>query len=156
MRRYVADGALDILYPFRTVAFRVLGEIEGYDFVLKHRVDGGCIEFILLALVGESAFVGESPSGLLVETVAFIPPAVEYREVEHAVHLGFLARSAGCLQRTGRGVEPDVDTGNKTLGHNHVVVLKEYDLALELRHTRNLDYTLYQSLSGSVGRVSLA
>ena len=87
----IADRAFDILNPLGRVAGGILLEVERNDFVFEHRVDCRCIEFVLLCLVGECAFVGESPAGFLVEAVAFIPPAVENREVEHAVHFGFLA-----------------------------------------------------------------
>ena len=86
-----------------------------------------------------------------VEAVAFVPPAVEHREVEHAVHFSLFARCARCFQRTGRGVQPDVYAGNKALGHNHIVVLEEYYLSEELGHARYLGDALDKALAGAVG-----
>ncbi len=93
---------------------------------------------------------------MFVEAVAFVPPAVEYREVEHAVHFSLFARCARCFQRTGRGVQPDVYAGNKALGHNHIVVLEEYYLSEELGHARYFGDALDKALAGAVGGVGLA
>ena len=95
----VTDRTLDILDPLGRVALGVLGKVERYDLVLEHGVDSGGVELVLLRLIGEGALLGESPAGFLVETVAFIPPAVEHREVEHTVHLGLLARCTRSLER---------------------------------------------------------
>ncbi len=74
----MTDRTLDILNPFGRVALGVLGEIERYDLVFEHRVDGCGIKLVLLSLVSVGALVSESPAGLFVKTVAFIPPAVEH------------------------------------------------------------------------------
>ena len=152
----MADRALDVLYPLGRVALGVFGEVEGHNLVLEHLVDGGGVELVLLGLVGVGTLVGEGPSGLLVEAVAFVPPAVEDAEVEHAVHLGLLARCAGGLEGTCGGVEPNVNAGNEALGDNHVVVLQEDDLAQELGHARDFDDALDEALAGAVGGVGLA
>ncbi len=124
------------------------------DLLLDGVVDHLGVEFVLIALVGEGALHGQGPSGTLL--VALDPPAVEHGELHHAVHHALLARRARSLQRTGRGVHPDVDALNHLAGQVHVVVLQEEYLAHELRHGRYLHNALDEILTGLVVRVSLA
>ncbi len=105
-------------------------------------------------MVSVGALVGQGPTGTL--AITLIPPTVEYREVEKAVHLSLLARSARGLKRTGGSIEPDVDTGEQTFRHGHIVILKENDFTQEFRTLRNLNDALDQVFTGAVGRVSLA
>ena len=94
-----------------------------------------------------------SPSGTL--AIAFQPPTVLNGEVDDAVHLSLLARCTGSLEGTGRGVHPDVDTRDETTSQQEIVVFEEDNLAQELLHLRNLEDALDESLSGTVGGVSL-
>ena len=108
----------------------------------------------MLCLVVVCSLVGECPSGSL--AIALIPPSVAHREVEQSVHLGLLARCSRSLERTCGRIEPDVNTGDQSLGDNHVVVLEENDLAQELWHARNLDDAANQVLTCAIGRMGLA
>ena len=93
---------------------------------------------------------------MLVKSIAFVPPSIENREVQYTVHLGFFAGCTGSLERTGRRVQPDVDTGNKTFCNNHIVILEEDNLAEEFRATADFNNTLNQILTGAVGGVCFA
>ena len=82
-------GVLDILNPLGAVALAVLRVVERDDLVLEHLVDGGGIELILVRLVLVGAVLGQRPACALYVTL--VPPSVLDGEVEHAVHLRFLA-----------------------------------------------------------------
>ena len=88
-------------------------------------------------LVGEGALHRQGPSGPL--AIPFDPPAVEHRELKHAVHHALLARRPRSLQRPGGGVEPHIHALHHATGELHIVVLQEDDLPHELRHGRHLD-----------------
>ena len=122
------------------------------NIVLQHRVDGGSIQFILERLVVVGAFVGQRPTGTF--AIAFVPPSVEYGEIQYTVHLSFLARGAGGFVR-GWGVEPYVHTRYQTFGQPHVIVLQEDDLTQEFGTTGDLDNLLDQSPSATVGGCAL-
>ena len=144
-------GVLDILDPLGAVALAVLRVVKRDDLVLEHLVDRSGIELILVRLVLVGAFLGQSPSCAFYVTL--VPPSVFDREVEHAVHLCFLAGRTGCLQRAGRRVEPDIHTGDEAFRETHIVVLEEDDLTEELRHTADLDDTFDQALTTAISRV---
>jgi len=105
-------------------------------------------------LVGEGALHRKHPSGALL--VALDPPAVEYGELQHAVHHALLARGARGFERPRGRVQPYVDTLHHAAGEFHVVVLQEEDLAHELRHGGHLDDAPDQVLSRLVVGVRLA
>ena len=154
MWRNLEEAVLDGLYPVRRIALTVLGEVEGHDLCLEHRIDGLSVELVLERLVLERALVGKSPACALLVTL--VPPAVENGEVQGTIHDSLLARRTGCLQRTCWGVHPDIAARNEALGNIHVVVLDKDNLAHELRHARNLDDATNQTLATTVGRMSLA
>ena len=145
------DRVLDVLNPLGRIALRVLSEVKWNNLVLEHGVDSSRIELVLHALVGIGAMSSQCPSRAL--AIALVPPSVEHREVEQAIHLGLLATGSRCLEWACGSIEPDVNTSDKTLRHCHVVVLKEYNLAQELRHLRNLNNALNQVFTGTVGRM---
>ena len=128
--------------------------VERNDLILDRIVYHLGVEFILELLVGERPLLRQHPAGALLVTLD--PPAVEYRELQHAVHDALLARSTRSLQRSCRRIEPYVHALHHAARELHVVVLQEDDLAHELRLRRYLYYTLYEILSGLVVRVRLA
>ena len=88
-------------------------------------------------------------------TIAFNPPTIKNREVNHTVHLGLLTRCAGSLERTGRSIHPDIDTRYQATGKLHIVVLEEDNLTEELWTLADFKDLLDKSLSGAVSGVSL-
>ena len=105
-------------------------------------------------LVGEGTLHGQHPPGALL--VAFDPPSVEHRELQHAVHDALFARRTRSFERTGRGVEPYVDALHHAACQLHVVVLQEEDLAHELRHGGHFDDAFDEVLPRLVVGVGLA
>ena len=155
VRRDVADRPLDVLYPAWRVACRVLLKVERYDFILEHRVNRCGVEFVLLALVGVCALVGERPAGFFVKAVAFVPPAVEHGEVEYAVHLAF-SPDVPDASRGRVGVFSQMSTPvTRRFGNNHVVVFEEDNLAEEFGAVANFYDALDEVLACAVGGVSL-
>ena len=104
-------------------------------------------------LVLVSAAVCERPSGTF--AVTFVPPAVEYAEVDNTVHQRLLAGGTGGFERTSRSVHPDVYTRNKAACKLHVVVVKEENLTHELGTLRDVVNLLDESLACTVSGVSL-
>ena len=104
-------------------------------------------------LVLISTFFGQCPTCTF--AVTFKPPSVEYREVQYTIHQRFLTRCTGCFERTGRSIQPDINSGHQTTGQLHIVVFKEDDLTQEFRTLRDLNDSLDQSLTCTIVRVSL-
>ena len=150
-RSNLRHGVLDILYPLRAVTFTIARIVQRNNLGLEHLVDGCSIELVLVSLVLVCTMFGQSPTCTFY--ITFVPPTILDGEVKHAVHLGFLTRCTGSLERTGRRIEPDIHTTNQTFSQTHIVVLEEDNLTEELRHTANLNNTLNQALSCAVGRV---
>ena len=149
----LSNGVLDGLDPTLGIPLLVAGIEERQDFSLQNAVDSSCIELILMFLILISTLFGQRPAGTF--AIAFKPPAVEYGEVDYTVHQSLLAGCSGSFERTGRCVQPDVDTRYQATGQLHVIVLKENNLTQELGTAGNLDNLLDESLTGTVVRVSL-
>ena len=97
--------------------------------------------------------VADLPAGDAV-LAALGPPAVEDRDVGHAVHRRLHARRARRLERPARVVEPDVGAARQQRAERHVVVLEEHDVRRVL--LRGVDQLADQRLAGDVARVRLA
>ena len=89
MRSDSGDRVLDGLDPALAEALSVAVVVERQNLVLEERVDGSCVELILIALVLVCALLLESPAGTL--AVALNPPSVKYGEIDNTVHLSLLA-----------------------------------------------------------------
>ena len=146
-------GVLDILYPLRAITLTVTSVIQRNNLRLQHLIDGSSIQLVLVRLVLIRTMFGQGPTCTFY--VTFVPPTVLHREVQHTVHLRFLAGCTGSLKRTGRRIQPDIHTTHQTFSQTHIVVLQEDNLTEELRHTTNLNNTLNQALSSAICRVSL-
>ena len=72
--------------------------------------------------------LADDEAGLVVRRL--VPPAVEHREVQDAVHRGLHAGRAGRLARALGRVQPDVAAGHEGARERHVVVGQEDDAAL--------------------------
>ena len=118
---------LDILYPFRRVSLAVSCIISRDDLCFQCMVDSSGIQLVLILLVFVSTFVGQCPT--CTRFVTFVPPSVQYGEVQDTVHLSFFTRRTGCFQRTGRSVQPNIDTCDQVTGQTHIVVFQEDDLS---------------------------
>ena len=153
MRSDLGYRVLDNLYPTLAEALLVSIIVERNYLVLKQAVDSSGVELVLIALVLVCALLGESPTGTL--TIAFNPPTIKNREVNHTVHLGLLTRCAGSLERTGRSIHPDIDTRYQATGKLHIVVLEEDNLTEELWTLADFKDLLDKSLSGAVSGVRL-
>ena len=148
------DRVLHGLHPTFAVALRCAAAVvERNDFVFEQAVDGSSIEFVLLTLVLVSAHIGECPTCTF--AVAFVPPTVEYREVDNTIHECLLARSTRGFERTCGGVHPDVHTAHETTSQLHVVVVEEDDLTDELRTLRDVVDVLDETLTCTVSGVCL-
>ena len=124
------------------------------NLVLNRVVDQLGIQFVLEVLILKGAFHREFPSAAFV--VTFNPPAIEYAEVHRTIHNSLFAAGARCFERTGRRVQPNIDTLYHATGQLHVVILQENDTPYETRHGSHLDDPLDQILSRFVVRVCLA
>ena len=153
MRSHLSNRVLHCANPALAVALRIAGIIERKNFVLKQTVDSSCIQLVLLLLVLVSTLLGESPASTL--AIALEPPTVEHGEVHNTVHQSLLTRSTTGLERTSWSVHPDVHTSHKAASQLHVIVLKEDNLAQELRTAANLVNLLNQALAGTIMWVSL-
>ncbi len=85
-----------------------------------------------------------------------VPPAVEDRQVQRAVHRGLHARRPGRLARALGRVQPDVAAGDERARERHVVVGQEEDAAFQLRALRRARDGPEEFLSGLVARMRLA
>ena len=92
--------------------------------------------------------------GLVVRRL--VPPAVEHREIEGAVHRGLHARGAGRLAGPLRRVEPHVAAGHELARETHVVVGQEHDAAAELGAFGRGRDGAQERLSVLVARMGLA
>ena len=133
VRSNLGDRILDRLDPAFGIALLVACIVERQDFGLEDAIDSSSIKLILMFLILVSTFLSQSPTGTF--TVTFEPPAVEYGEVDNTVHQSFFAGRTGSFERTGRRIQPDIYTGNKTARELHVVILEEDNLAEELGTT---------------------
>ena len=133
VRSNLGDRILDRLDPAFGIALLVACIVERQDLGLKDAIDSSSIQLILMFLILISTFLSQSPTGTF--TVTFEPPAVEYGEVDNTVHQSFFTRRTGSFERTGRRIQPDIYTGNKTARELHVVILEEDNLAEELGTT---------------------
>ena len=149
-----ATHCLDRLHPCVGYAVPVAVVVVRDDLLLDGVVDHLGVEFVLVVLVGEGTLHGQHPPGALL--VAFDPPSVEHRELQHAVHDALFARRTRSFERTGRGVEPYVDALHHAACQLHVVVLQEEDLAHELRHGGHFDDAFDEVLPRLVVGVGLA
>ena len=118
---------LDVLDPFGRVALAVSCIVSRDNLCFQYVVDSSGIQLILILLVFVSTLVGQCPTCTLF--VTFIPPSVQYGEVQDTVHLCFFAGCTGCLQRTGRSVQPNIDTCDQVTSQTHIVVFQEDDLS---------------------------
>ena len=109
---------------------------------------------VLGRLVGVRLAPADGPAVRAVP--ALVPPAVEDRAVDDAVHGRLHAARAGCLERPARVVEPDVHALHEVARDAHVVVLEDEDAAREARRAAALEDVLDHPLAGAVGRVGLA
>ena len=76
--------------------------------------------------------------------------------MHYSVHCSLLSGSTGCLERTGRIVEPYVHALNHTLCEGDVISRDEDDAAEEPVLLGDFNDLLDEVLSGSVGRMGLA
>ena len=119
--------------------------------VLQDLVEGA--RFLLVAALGVAAAGGRLDRPAVALPVAFAPPAIQHRQVDHAVHAGLHARSAGGLQRIDRIVEPDIDAGDQPARKAQVIAFHEQDLPFELGQLRDARDLADQVLAGHVGGV---
>jgi len=88
--------------------------------------------------------------------VALAPPAVENAEVEATVRATFHSAGAGGFERTTRIVEPHVTTGNHLPRDVHVIVLDEYQVALQVAVFAKMNDVLDVAFAIVVTRMRLA
>src|SRR5207249_936577 len=147
-------GPADPLDPLPREALLVALVKKRNDLVGQGFVKAGAVlAVLLLDRVGMRIFADRKTVGAV---VALPPPAVEDAEVEAAMSAGFHAAGAGGLQRTARGVEPDVAAGHHLPGDVHVVVLDEDEVSLEIAVFAEVDDVLDVTLAVVVARMGLA
>src|SRR5438876_11984177 len=88
--------------------------------------------------------------------VTFAPPAIEDAEIEAAMAAGFHPAGARGLQRTARGVKPNITTRNHLPRHVHVVILDENQVPLQIAVFAQVNDMLDVTLAIVVARVRLA
>ena len=153
VRCYCCNRVLDNLNPTLAVALLILIIKERNNFVLEQTIDCCSIKLILITLVLICTFLGKSPTCAL--AIALKPPTIKYREVYNTIHLSLLTRCTRCLKRTSWSIHPDINTRYKTTSKHEVVVLKEDNLAKELRTLAYLIDLLDQALACTISRVCL-
>ena len=141
------------LYPAIRIGLPFTIEVEWYDLLLQKVVDRRSVELVLQRLVAVGTLVGECPTCAL--AVAFVPPAVEDREIEYTIHLCLLTRRTRSFERSCRSVHPDIDPCDELARQTHIVVLEEDDLTEELWTTADLQDVLDESLTATISRVCL-
>ena len=153
LRCNLCDRVLDGAHPAFAVTLAVASVVERNDFLLQHRVDGGSVELVLMALVLIGAAVGQCPTSTF--AVAFVPPTIEHGKVDNTIHKCLLARRTGSLEGTGRRVHPDVHTRNEAASQLHVVVVEEDNLADKLGTLADFVNLLDEALACAISGVSL-
>src|SRR5205823_650141 len=91
------------------------------NFVFEEIVNDAGMESVLVLRVALP--IADGPAARIL--VAFIEPAVQNAEVEHAVTGRFHAAGAAGLFAAARGVQPNIDALDHFARHLHVVVLEE-------------------------------
>src|SRR5688500_2899176 len=99
---------------------------QGNNLLLKHAVHGLGIWIVVVSYFKILRRITDSPP--IVAVVAFIPPAVEYADIDHSIHSGFLAAGATCFQWSARVVEPYIDALRKEMRRVQFIVLDESDV----------------------------
>src|SRR5688500_16993052 len=95
------------LEPTRRYAIRVALVIARHDLRLEQPVEVLRVGPILGAFVGRCLARTDGPA--IRAVIALVPPAVEDRAVDYAVHGRLHTARAACLERTARVVQPDID-----------------------------------------------
>ena len=108
MGRDSCDRAFHHLDPCFAIGLLAAIVVERDDVVLQQAIDGGSIQLVLVFLVLVGALLWQSPARTF--AIAFNPPAIEHREIDHTVHFGLLARCSRGFQGARRRVHPNVDT----------------------------------------------
>ena len=133
----------------------VLAVVEaGHELVLDEVVERRRLGVVALLVVRRGVGGRDRPAVLAV--VPLVPPAVEDREVQHAVERGLHAARAARLERAQRVVEPHVAAGVERLRERDVVVGQEHDPPAHLRVAAEAHELLDEDLARVVGRVRLA
>ena len=122
--------------------------------ILQQFIQG--LRFFLVAPVIVERFGHRLDRPAVAAVVAFVPPAVGHRQVEHAVQTGLHARGAARFERVDRIVEPDIHARYQPAREPQIIVLDQQDAAFECRPARHLVDAPDQILPGHVGRVGLA
>ena len=117
------DRALGKRDPARRVAGRAALVVQRNHLVLQDLVERA--RFLAIAALADRACRRGLDRPAVVAVVAFGPPAVEHREVDHAVDARLHSRGARRLQRVDRVVEPHVDAGDEPAREPQVVALEE-------------------------------
>ena len=150
----VAERAADHLEPGAGQAVAALVEARR-ELVLDQVEDRARLARV--ARVGvEPGLVGRRDRPAVGRVVALVPPAVEDREVEHAVQRRLHAARAAGLERAQRRVEPDVDAGHEHARERHVVVGQHDHAVAHVVARRERAELLDQALALAVVRVRLA
>ena len=153
-RQQGRDRALGHAYPARRKPRWAAVVIHRDDLILQQFVQG-------LAFLARTARIVQVlrrrlDAPAVVAVVALAPPAVEHRQVEHAVHPRLHAGGAARLERIHRVVQPDIDPRHDSPRKAQVVTLEQQQPPLEARQARDLVQPADQRLPGLVGRVRLA
>ena len=127
MRGQRTDGDFHAGDPLtRQVVFSAI-IIQWNDFFFEYVIEVGDIQLILIVMIFIIIIITNRPA--IKSVVSFTPPAIEYREIQHAVDGGFFAGSAGGFVGTARGIQPDINTLNKIASHIHIVIFQENQTA---------------------------
>ena len=140
-----------LIAPFITLIHpRVVAVvIQRQHHLLELVVKRACI------VVGQPDRVPDRPAGHAFDA-PLDPPAVEHRQIGHAVERGFHAAGAGSLERRQRRVEPHVHTGSQHLCQRHVVFGQVDDRDRTGKVARMRMQLLDQLLAAVVVRMRLA
>ncbi len=148
------DGRLHQVDPGLRQALRVALVPARHDLFLEDAVEVGGIGGVLGLLVVERLAAADGPAVGAVP--AFVPPAVEDRDVDDAVGGRLHAARAGRFERPARVVQPDVDALHEVARDAHVVVLEDEGTAGQPGRLRALEDVADDALPGPIGGMRLA
>ena len=146
------QGLLHAAHPlYRHAALAIL-IVHRHNFVFEHGIDGAGVDLVLILGIGFPVADGPASGDL----IAFIEPAIQNAEIQHAVDAGFHAAGAARFFAAPGSVQPQVHALHHLTRNLDAVILHENNVLGDLGRAGKLHDFANQRLARQVAGVRLS